>query len=255
MFYNSNSSLIYLNTYGYLPNKCRSKVEFTKPSWWKIQDSHWIQTEAELYSFVTCYSKNSITFDFYITPFQPELWYTLLATYFCLTIILSFWMLKKLQGSFCSWLFVLGALLEDGVPLPRKLEKNSAFRLIFGCWIIVCVFITNCYNGLMITGLNSPLAATTVNTFKDLVCDWQDFTLTYKEYMNMSNDTKTKQVLNAIHLYSVSIKWYGSVQKWYGIEEFSLAVFYDEATVAINRTGNPDISTSNECFSLLSQWQ
>lgn len=46
------------------------------------------------------------------------------------------------------------------------------------------------YNGLMITGLNSPLAATTVNTFRDLVCDWQEVKYTHKEYRNISKAVK-----------------------------------------------------------------
>lgn len=148
------------------------------------------------------------------------------------------WMLKKSQGSFCSWLYVLGALLEDGVSLPGKLERKSTFRLIFGCWIIAGVFLTNCYNGIMITGLNSPLAVSSANTFMDLICDWTDFPMTYKEYAKMSNSyiSKYSNILDAI------IKYSSSVWTWYSTHEFD---------------SNPppfkfNISTLNKCFSLLS---
>lgn len=141
-----------------------------------------IMTEVGGYSFLTCYSKNSITFDFYVTPFHPELWVGLLVSYILLSFFLSLWLFSnKIKSSFCPWLYLLGGLLEDGVPITGKIEKRSVFRLVFGCWIIVGVLFSNCYNGLMITGLNSPLKAASVTRFKDLVCDWQEVKYSYKE--------------------------------------------------------------------------
>lgn len=63
---------------------------------------------------------------------------------------------------------MLGALLEDSVPVPSAIATRSEFRWAFGAWIIVCVFLSNCYNGLMITGLNSPLAGSGVETWRDV---------------------------------------------------------------------------------------
>lgn len=135
-----------------------------------------ILTEFDGFSFLTCYSKESITFDFYFTPFQTELWYGLVSVYVLLTLGLGLWMfLERIKTSFCPWLYLLGALLEDGVPIPEKLEKNSIFRLVFGSWIIIGVLFSNCYNGLMITGLHSPLLSSSVTkTFRDLVCQWKE---------------------------------------------------------------------------------
>lgn len=127
------------------------------------------------YSFLTCYSQESIIFEFYMTPFQAELWWALLATFVSLSLALSLWLFwRRFKTSFCPWMYVLGALLEDGVHIPEKLEKSLVFRLVFGGWIIVCVLLTNCYNGFMITWLNSPLQMGSVSAFKELVCHWQD---------------------------------------------------------------------------------
>lgn len=132
-----------------------------------------VVTEYDSFSFLSCYATKSVTFEFYISPFEPEVWCALLASGFLLVIILwRYLKYREYQGSFCPWMYVLGAILEDGVPVPGTIEGQSAFRLVFGCWIIVCVLLSNFYNGLMITGLNSPLFANRVETFRDLVCDW-----------------------------------------------------------------------------------
>lgn len=75
VFSNSNASF-------YLRGKFikNSRIQLQENLYNNYYD-HWIQTEDGGYSFVTCYSESAITFDFYITPFQPELWYALLTFY------------------------------------------------------------------------------------------------------------------------------------------------------------------------------
>lgn len=139
------------------------------------------------YSFLSCCSKSQITFEFYITPFEPSLWIGLLVTFVILVIILQSWVIYTKVRGFPCWLFVLGALLEDGIPPPNKIEGKPTYRLIFGCWIIAAVFLTNCYNGLMVTGLNSPLATNTLDTFADWVCGFEQANLSVQEYFRVRN--------------------------------------------------------------------
>lgn len=155
----------------------------------KFNEEILIFTEVGGYSFLTCYSESGITFGFYLTPFQPELWYALLAFGISLSLALSLYLhWRKIRTSFAPWMYVLGGLLEDGIPLPGKLENSLVFRLVFGCWIIVGVLLSNCFNGIMITELNAPLQASKINNFKDLVCDWQEWKYSYKEMKkNYSN--------------------------------------------------------------------
>lgn len=218
MFWNSNSSLIYST------DRKKPSVAFHIEV--RIESNigpHWIQTEAGGYSFLTCYSENAISFDFYITPFQPELWYALLTTYFFLTLALSCWLLgKNLETSFCPWMYILGGLLEDGVPIPGKIEKSWIFRIVFGSWIIIGVIFSNCYNGLMITGLNSPLAATTANTFRDLVCNYQEVKFVHSR---MKKDSR----------FYFDSYWY---------------LHYANELYSGNQTLNPYYS--NKCFSIFS---
>lgn len=132
-----------------------------------------ILTETIGYSFLTCFARDTVTFEFYVAPFQPAVWVGILFSYLSLCFFLSIYLLlTKHKASFPVILYGLGALLEDGIPLPAVLEKKTSIRILLGGWILTTVILTNCYNGLMITGLNSPLVGVSVTNFRDLVCSY-----------------------------------------------------------------------------------
>jgi hypothetical protein len=87
-------------------------------------------------------------------------------------------------------LFVLGTIFEETSSAPAKIEKKTFYRLSIGIWCLMVAILTNCYNGLMITGLNSPLPGSKIESFKDLLCDRslfdakQDFNIT--QWMDLS---------------------------------------------------------------------
>lgn len=147
-----------------------------------------IMTEITGYSFLTCFAEEKFSFKFYVTPFQLEVWVGVVAAYLSLVLFLVIYLFqKKSKNSFCPWLYSLGALLEDVIPAPKLLEGHTWFRIYLGSWILSAIFLTNCYNGLMITGLNSPLQSSSVKTFRDLVCDWQEIKYSFVEYRAMKN--------------------------------------------------------------------
>lgn len=138
-----------------------------------------------------------------MTPFQPELWIGILVTFLCLVIILQILIYyEKIQTQFPCWLYILAGLLEDGVSIPSQIEKKSAFRLIFGCWIIVGVLLSNCYNGLMITGLNSPLETNNWDLFQDWLCNLKDTNYTKDSIFGYQNSTSSPDSLNYHELVS-----------------------------------------------------
>lgn len=235
LFSNSNSSLLVVAGYGSWVHLLTRFVVDLNHELSRAGNNVWVQTGNTGYSFLTCYGKRVLTFDFYWNPFQPELWAALGATYISLSLLLASWLFwNRVKNSFCPWLYVLGALLEDGVPLPRTLKDNPGLRAIFGCWIITCVFLTNCYNGLMITGLNSPLAAATVTKFRDLVCDWQQERTTHQQYANLTQNTDRGSVTN------FNFHWYA---------RHVVAVYEPDNT---DKTENPYASSTKNCFSILS---
>lgn len=234
IFFGSNASVIYSSLRYFVENSPRSIV-LIEHSLSKAGHS-WIQTETGGFSFVTCYAENFITFDFYVTPFQPEIWVALATSYITVTLALSVWYHKKYKGSYAPWLAVLGALVEEGIPVRRIVERNHFFRAIFGCWIIICVTLTNAYNGIMITELNAPLHAISVLTFRDLICDWQEVKWPLREYTR--RDEASKKLLLTLYELDLYVK---SVFRTY--------VF--DPSDPTDRKEEPAAPPSKDCFSLL----
>lgn len=191
-------------------------------------------TEFGGYEFLTCWSASGISFEFYLTPFQLEVWGVLGCFVVLLTAILMCYLSRRFVnygGSFSPLMYVLGPLFEDGVPLPASLKSKTVFRTIFGVWLLVCLLLTNFYNGLMITGLNSPLPATTPETFKDLVCDWQSVIYSHSKYQTQRNKSLLKKVRN-----------------------FDLNYYSDFVSelLAGNRSESGDYFSKSGCFAILS---
>jgi hypothetical protein len=62
-------------------------------------------------------------------------------------------------------------MFEETSSVPLKLEQKTFYRLSIGIWCLMVAILTNCYNGLMITDLNSPLPGSKIESFRDLLCD------------------------------------------------------------------------------------
>ncbi|OXA37082.1 hypothetical protein Fcan01_28143 [Folsomia candida] len=93
----------------------------------------WEYTYSTGYKFLSCYADTYITFDFYVTPFQPAVWVGLLASLLLTFMVLSFYIFWNALG-------------------------------------LVAVLLTNCYTGIMITELNAPLKQSRPESFQDLIC-------------------------------------------------------------------------------------
>lgn len=132
-----------------------------------------IVTGNEGYQFLTCYSQPYITFAFYLSPYQTELWIVLgftLATIIALATTVVHFLSREDRQHFSAWLFVLASLFEESGFMPSKIEKAAFFRICFGIWSIMSVILTNGYNGIMISDLNSPRRLAHPEYFDDLRC-------------------------------------------------------------------------------------
>ncbi|OXA37335.1 3',5'-cyclic-nucleotide phosphodiesterase [Folsomia candida] len=143
-----------------------------------------IQTGAEGYQYLTCYAEPYMTLGFYLTPFQPELWATLGTT--VLTIIglpvffQRFFRLLE-DKSFSIWMYVLASLFEETGFMPSQMEKDTFFRISLGIWCLMSVVLTNGYNGIMISELNSPRREFHPESFDQLSCNHR-----FKEFLKYS---------------------------------------------------------------------
>jgi hypothetical protein len=129
--------------------------------------------------WLTCYKRKFMSFNFYWAPFQLELWIWFFITMSSVIgvswIYTKFYLKDSTPMSFSSWLFVLGTIFEETSSAPTKLENKTFYRLSIGIWCLMVAILTNCYNSLMITGLNSPFPAAKIESFQDLLCDRSPF--------------------------------------------------------------------------------
>lgn len=207
-------------------------------------------TENVGYQYLTCYREHYITFDLFITPFKPSLWVTLVTTLTLITLITTGYVYWK-KISFVPWLFLLATMFEDG-HLPWIARGNLYLRLALGSWCIMSVILTNCYNGIMISELNSPLKATRPSLFKHLLCgrmgasDISKFIQSYSaQRIRHTNYTAVK---NRISKYGYDRVAYYMLH----LEKLELNYVYLMLghSLPIHQFSNP--IPSNKCFDLIS---
>ncbi|OXA42676.1 hypothetical protein Fcan01_22421 [Folsomia candida] len=130
-------------------------------------------TKTSGYQFLTCYRHEYITFELYITPYKPMMWLSLVISIITITVFMSLYKYYRGFGniSFAPWLFILATIFEETGHLPVKIGVDSICRLTLGSWCLVSVILTNCYNGIMISELNSPLRAFRPTLFDHLICE------------------------------------------------------------------------------------
>ncbi|OXA58957.1 hypothetical protein Fcan01_04722 [Folsomia candida] len=194
-------------------------------------DSIKVPLEFTGYKFLSCYSETAISFQFYVAPFKRDVWICLMASILLVIGMLSCYVKFMWDGSsttsFCAWLTVTATIFEEPILITNKIGKSDFFRLVFVTWALVCVLLTNCYNGLMISALNAPLAGWKPESFTDLVCGG----------MNTNNATEELFVRDRGVLY------------WYA--EKIMSAIFGSKRLPKPPPGNQTFP-SPECFKLLS---
>ncbi|OXA42221.1 hypothetical protein Fcan01_22781 [Folsomia candida] len=123
------------------------------------------------YQFLTCYAESYLSFDFYLTPFQPTLWVSFLISVLLTFMVLYFYTSwKHHRPPYAVWWSFVSLFLDDSSSVPQVIGSALFYRLLFCTWGPVAVLLTNCYSGLMISELNAPLKQARARVFEDLVC-------------------------------------------------------------------------------------
>jgi hypothetical protein len=121
--------------------------------------------------FLTCYYRRTVSFRFYMEPFQRDLWITLAFTSFMMAFLLHFYILKFHKSKmlkFSPYLFILSTITDDNCAMPGGLAREPVIRIALGPWFLMTVVLVNAYVGLVITGLTSPLPKESVDSFSNL---------------------------------------------------------------------------------------
>jgi hypothetical protein len=142
--------------------------------------------------FLTCHTKPLLNFEMYIIPFQPTVWLALaITTSGIIAFTYCFIKLSKHLQSvhFCPAFFYLSFLVDDSYSAPRLLWKNLGFKLMVGVWSLSSLLLVNCYVGLMIMEVSSPLKGTKIKSYDDILCQPNLFN-------NSANDARGFWMLN-----------------------------------------------------------
>ncbi|OXA46907.1 Glutamate receptor 3.4 [Folsomia candida] len=211
-----------------------------------------IQTEFEGYQFLTCYGVPYITLNFYLSPFQLELWAALGTTIFtiaALTIGAQHFSSLLEQQPFSAWMYVLASLFEESGFMLRRIEKQSFFRILLGIWSLIALVLTNAYIGIMVSELNLPMRQNHPELFDQLVCDNR-----YKNLFTSPNLDNTKRSRSAQMKteYDQAIWLFQYAKYYWNLHLLSLSMplksYHDAVKYATNES-----KVDASCFQLLSK--
>jgi len=128
------------------------------------------------FNFATCVvAKTRITFEMYVTPFQPPVWYFLLSTLLIIPFILYLvhvWKIPKSERGIRKWGFVynissitIGSLLETS---PDPNHQNIAhptikrtYRILIGTWSIIAILVAAIYRNELVVNMIAPIPSGT----------------------------------------------------------------------------------------------
>lgn len=127
------------------------------------------RTRDELY-FVTCVATGLTgpSLKGLVSAFDLCTWLlifgTAAATIFFLHTVTNQWTFDRMSSSlFDSFMVVYGSLLQ------QQITKNCKCKILFGCWLLAGIVISNSYQGENIRKLTSPLEHKKINTFDQIL--------------------------------------------------------------------------------------
>jgi len=75
-----------------------------------------------------------------------------------------------IKEHFSAAIYVLSSFLDDGIKIPTKMAKSTAFKLCISGWLLTVVILLNCYNALVTTSLSSSSYGTKLESQKQIAC-------------------------------------------------------------------------------------
>lgn len=124
--------------------------------------------------------------------------------------------------------------------MPSRIEKHTFFRILLGVWTIMGVILTNGYNGIMISELNSPRKQSHPKFFDDLICK--------NRFRNLS------KIWNPDNRIDDEMVWYfqfhDTHEEMRDLSHVLYLIKYFNMSVDINTT-----NVDSSCFRLLSQFK
>lgn len=166
-------SLVCLGNFTYAQANAESHENRTRGKEYKTYRENVFVDGSEVMLLFTPTFNQGFSFDVLLKPFEPKVWLcfaliSLLAMFF-VGIILKYqlnW--GYIESVIFSKVLFLSTIFDRPTAIPKKLENNTHFRILFGIWMMLLLILTNGYLGLSIKSISANLEAKSVTRFDQL---------------------------------------------------------------------------------------
>lgn len=119
------------------------------------------------FSFMTCYSRQELSFKIFLQPFKIEVWIALMLTMVSIGGFLVVSLTRKLQWGFLEAISlaqfaVISIALERPTYPGKKLMRMTVFKILLGVWLMLAPIMTYGYLGISINSISSQLESISV---------------------------------------------------------------------------------------------
>jgi len=119
----------------------------------------------------TCYSPPVLSFHFYVSAFERNVWISVICSSLILAAFLNWHNHYNISSklNFSSLLFYFSLFTEESFSVPSKIENNHIYKLVACLWLLTTIILTNIYVSNVIAGLNAPLKGNKLQDFHSLL--------------------------------------------------------------------------------------
>jgi len=151
-----------------------------------IQTSAYFLTFDNSIRFFTCYSYPALSFHFYVSSFQLQVWIAIILSGMLIATFLKCYIYYNISKTlnFSTAMFYFSIFMEESYSIPSKIGKNKVYRTATILWLLTAVVLTNTYISHVTSGLNAPLTGEKLG---------------YNELYENSSDEPTVELVNFIH--------------------------------------------------------
>jgi len=109
--------------------------------------------------FFTCYTLPVLSFHFYVSAFELEVWIAIILSGILIASFLKWHIHYNLSKTlnFSTLLFYFSIFMEEAYSVPLIIRNNKVYRTATILWLLTAIMLTNTYISHVISGLNAPL--------------------------------------------------------------------------------------------------
>ncbi|OXA36970.1 hypothetical protein Fcan01_28271 [Folsomia candida] len=139
-----------------------------------------VTTKRQGYSFITCYSREVLSFKVLVAPFGVQVWISIMAFMVIVTMVVAIVFVTKekhgcLEAISMAHLITVSIVLVNPTEISKKSWHWLAIRILLGNSILLFQIMSNAYLGTAITAISAPLESKSVTHFEQLAkpgCEW-----------------------------------------------------------------------------------